>query len=102
MPAEEFGLAFGKALDDPQVSMAYGRLNVERKSFFEEALMITYRATEDQSDLPEAAGSGWMSKVAGRVYRAQLGNERTRAQISCTNTSWVLIAFLNSWKSAAR
>ena len=78
MPAEEFGIAFGKALKDPDVTMAYGRLNVERESFFEEALMITYRATEDQSDLPEAAGSGWMSKVAGRVYRAQLGNERMK------------------------
>lgn len=78
MPAEDFGLAFGEALKDPEVTMAYGRLNVERDSFFEEALMITYRATEDQGDLPAAAGSGWMSKVAGRVYRAQLGNERMK------------------------
>lgn len=78
MPAKEFGDAFGKALKDPEVSMAYGRLNVERESFFEEALMVTYRATEDQSELPPAAGSGWMSKLAGRVYRGQLGNERMK------------------------
>lgn len=78
MPAEEFGVAFGEALKDPDVTMAYGRLNVERGSFFEEALMITYRATDDQEELPAAAGSGWMSHVAGRVYRGQLGNERMK------------------------
>ncbi len=79
MPAKEFGSAFEAALNDPDVTMAYGRLNVERASFFEEALMITYRATEDQADLPAASGSGWMSNVASRVYRAQLGNERMKS-----------------------
>ena len=78
MPAEEFGVAFGEALKDPKVTMAYGRLNVARADFFTHALMITYRATEDQSDLPAAAGSGMMSKLARHVYRAQLGNERMK------------------------
>lgn len=59
--------------------MAYGRLNVERASFFEKALLVTYRAAADQSDLPAAAGSGWMSHAASRLYRAQLGNERIKA-----------------------
>tara|TARA_R110002049_G_scaffold307712_2_gene509061 strand:+ start:35693 stop:37180 length:1488 start_codon:yes stop_codon:yes gene_type:complete len=75
MPAKDFGNAFVDALADPTVSMAYGRLNVARADFFTQALMITYRATDDQSDLPAAAGSGMMSKLARHIYRAQLGNE---------------------------
>ena len=55
--------------------MAYGRLNVDRAAFFGEALLVTYRETTDQTNLPPAQGSGWMSHVAGRLYRAQLGNE---------------------------
>lgn len=76
MPAEDFGPAFTAAVTDPAVNMAYGRLNVDHDGFFEEAFMVTYRASEDQSDLPPAAGSGFVSKLAGRVYRGQLGNER--------------------------
>ena len=78
MPAEEFGTAFIKALEDPEVTMAYGRLNVSRAEFFKHALMITYRATDNQTDLPAASGSGMMSKIASYVYRAQLGNERMK------------------------
>jgi len=48
---------------------------VERESFFSQALLITYREIADQSDLPEASSSGWMSHVASRIYRGQLGNE---------------------------
>ncbi len=79
MPAEDFGTAFITALEDPDVTMAYGRLNVERGAFFREALMITYRPTQDQEDLPPAPGSGFMSKIARHVYRAQLGNERMKS-----------------------
>ena len=75
MPARDFATAFGAALKDPEVNMAYGRLNVDRESFFEDALMITYRPSADQSDLPAASGSGLMSKLARHVYRAQLGRE---------------------------
>ena len=75
MAATDFPTAFQTAIDDPAVTMAYGRLNVERESFFEHALLATFRQTKDQNDLPAASGSGWMSHVAGRLYRAQLGNE---------------------------
>ena len=75
MVAEEFGTRFIDALADPDVTMAYGRLSVDRAAFMSEALMITYRATEDQNDLPPAAGSGAAARVASRIYRAQLGNE---------------------------
>lgn len=78
MPADEFGKAFAEAVHDPQVNMAYGRLNVDHDAFFEEAFMITYRPGADQSDLPAASGSGWVSKLASRVYRAQLGSEAGR------------------------
>ncbi len=78
MPSRQFGTEFVDALSDGTVKMAYGRLNVDRAHFFEEALMITYRAAEDQSDLPAAQGSGLVSKLASRVYRAQLGNERVK------------------------
>ena len=78
MDAKDFGGNFLKAVNDKAVSMAYGRLNVDRERFFEDALMITYRAAEDQSDLPAAAGSGLPSRIAARVYRWQLGNERMK------------------------
>ncbi len=75
LDAVDFAPAFQAALSDPDVSMAYGRLNVERANFFEKGLLITYRDSEDQENLPPASGSGWMSHVASRIYRAQLGNE---------------------------
>ena len=44
MPAEEFGRRFIEALTrDPTVMMAYGRLSLSRKHFFEEALLTLYR-----------------------------------------------------------
>ena len=79
MPAADFAAAFRTAVDDPAVTMAYGRLNIERGSFFEQALLVTYREDPDQSDLPPATGSGWMSHAASRLYRAQLGNEPFKA-----------------------
>ncbi len=78
MPAEEFGNAFSSALEDEGVTMAYGRLNVERPRFMRDALMVTYRPADDQNDLPAVSGSGVMAKLASRVYRAQLGNERIK------------------------
>jgi len=78
MPGEQLGVAFMQALQDKTVTMAYGRLNVDRASFMQDALMIAYRASDDQTDLPAAAGSGFMSKAGAKIYRAQLGNERMK------------------------
>ncbi len=78
LPAQDFGTRFLGAIGDKAVSMAYGRLNVDRARFFEDALMITYRAADDQADLPAASGSGLPSRIAARVYRWQLGNERMK------------------------
>ena len=75
MPSAEFAPRFVAACEAGDVNMAYGRLNVDRKRFFEDALMITYREADNQDALPPAAGSGFMSKAAARVFRAQLMNE---------------------------
>jgi FAD/FMN-containing dehydrogenase len=55
--------------------MAYGRLNVDRARFFEDALLVTYRPAADQTEIPAASGSGLMSRMASYVYRWQLGND---------------------------
>ena len=75
LPAAEFSPRLMAAVADPQVTMAYGRLNVDRARFFEDSLLITYRRAGDQTDIPAATGSGLMSRMASRVYRWQLGNE---------------------------
>lgn len=75
MASRDFAPAFVQACEAGDVSMAYGRLNVDRESFFEDALMIVYRDAPDQSDLPPASSSGFMSRAAARVFRAQLMNE---------------------------
>lgn len=76
--AKNFGTEFMDALADPAVNMAYGRLNVDRGNFFDQALLITYRAAEDQTDIPAATGSEATSHIASRLYRSQLGNERMK------------------------
>lgn len=78
MPAETFGARFIEALEDESVTMAYGRLSVDRADFMSTALLTTYRPSSDQSDLPAASGSGASAKIASRIYRSQLGNERMK------------------------
>jgi FAD/FMN-containing dehydrogenase len=79
MPSEEFGTRFQQAItSDPEISMAYGRLDVSHDRFFDEALMITYTPDKDQSALPPATGSGIVSKAAARLFRAQVENERIK------------------------
>lgn len=76
LPGTEIAAAFEQAIADPNVDMAYGRLDVARDRFFERGFFIAYRPTEDQSEIPPAAGSGWLSRRARDIFRAQLGNER--------------------------
>jgi len=75
LPGRDLGTVFDAALADPTIEMAYGRLNVDRARFFEDALLVTYRPTADQADLPPAAGSGTLSRISRDIFRAQLGNE---------------------------
>ncbi|MGX9354012.1 FAD-binding oxidoreductase [Roseobacteraceae bacterium S113] len=78
MAADTFGQRMIDALADETVTMAYGRLNVNRAGFMSDALLVTYRPTIDQTGLPAASGSGASAKFASRIYRAQLGNERMK------------------------
>lgn len=78
MPSAAYADAMIAALSDPTVDMAYGRLNVDRARFFEDALLITYRPDADQDALPPAGTSGFMSKASRHIFRAQLGNERIK------------------------
>ncbi len=78
MAAEDFPEAFMEAVEDPNKPMAYGRLNVDRETLFEEALLIAYTPSPDQSDIPEAVGSGAVSHLASRLYRTQVGRERMK------------------------
>ncbi|MEP5762439.1 MAG: FAD-binding oxidoreductase [Litoreibacter sp.] len=71
-----FGTQFVQAINDNSgIQMAYGRMDISRDNFLERAMMITYRPSTDQSDLPAAGGSGMMSKAARHVFRAQLGSD---------------------------
>ncbi len=76
LPGKGFGTAFTAELaKDPVIQMGYGRLNVDREGFFDHGLMITYRPSADQSDIPAVSGSGFVSKASKPLFRGQLGNE---------------------------
>lgn len=76
-----FGMQFVQAINDNSgVQMAYGRMDISRDRFLERAMMVTYRPTVDQTNLPQAAGSGMMSKAARHIFRAQLGSDIVKHQ----------------------
>lgn len=92
MTPMEFGPRFAQTVKgNTGVQMAYGRMDVAIESFFEEAMMITYRPASDQSDIPPAPGSGWLSHTARRVFRDQLGSDRAK------NRRWWFEADLGPW-----
>jgi FAD/FMN-containing dehydrogenase len=72
MPAADFATAF-TAVADGSIPMAYGRLNIDRDGFFDDAMLVTYRPVE--GEIPPAAGSGFLSKASRAIFRAQPGNE---------------------------
>jgi FAD/FMN-containing dehydrogenase len=78
MPAKELGTRFIEALEDRKVRMAYGRLNVARRGFFEEALLITYRPVPSSGPLPPAGTGGTVASVSREMYRAQIGSEAAK------------------------
>ncbi len=78
MPGAALGTRLRDEVAEPGVEMAYGRLDVSRDAFFEDGLLVTYRPTEEQADLPQANGSGFMSRLSRHAFRAQLGNEGAR------------------------
>ena len=78
MPSREFAKFFQGVIESGDVNMAYGRLNVDRETFFEDALMITYRAADDQDAIKPARGSGALSHMSRYIFRAQLMNETAK------------------------
>lgn len=80
LPGKEFGPRFVAALKaDPEIQMAYGRLDVTIGRFFDEALMITYSPAANQDNLDPVEGSGFLSKAARPLFRRQVGSDRVKS-----------------------
>ena len=76
MPGKDIGPFFVQALkSDPTIQMAYGRLDVSLDRFFEQGMLITYRSSADQKNLPPAAGPGMISHLSRLVFRNQLESD---------------------------
>lgn len=73
MPAEDFAPAFAAHAGQGEVPMAYGRLNVDRAGFFADAMLVTWRPVT--GEIPPVSGSGFLSRAARPIFRAQVGNE---------------------------
>lgn len=79
MSGTEIGERFVKALaSDATIQMGYGRMDISLDRFFEHALLITYRPTGDQSDIPAASGSGFVSRASRYLFRAQVESDRAK------------------------
>jgi FAD/FMN-containing dehydrogenase len=77
MSGEAFGETFLKKIrENPDIQMAYGRMSIAIEGFFDEALMITYKPTADQTEMPPATGSGFISKVSRDIFRQQVNSDR--------------------------
>ncbi len=72
LPAADFVTAF-TTVADGSTPMAYGRLNIDREGFFDDAMLVTYRPIP--GEIPPASGSGFLSKASRAIFRAQPGNE---------------------------
>jgi FAD/FMN-containing dehydrogenase len=80
MSPERFADQFVRTVNtDHSVTMAYGRMSVSRKNFFDDALMVTYRPAADQrASLPTVTSSGKLTGFQDRIYRAQTGWETAK------------------------
>jgi FAD/FMN-containing dehydrogenase len=79
MPATELGARFaGLLAEDPDVRMAYGRMDVSLDRFFDEGLLISYRPAAEQDPLPAVTGSGLLSRASRHLFRAQVGSDRAK------------------------
>jgi FAD/FMN-containing dehydrogenase len=88
MRGVEVGQRFADALaKDPTIQMAYGRLDVSLDRFFDAGMLITYRPSADQSELPVATGSGLISNLAAPIFRSQLNSDFAKHARWWTETS---------------
>lgn len=92
LPAKDFAAAFVKTADG-SVPMAYGRLNIDREGFFDDAMLVTYRPIA--GDIPPAAGSGFLSKASRAIFRAQPGNEWVKRR------RWGIETGIGAWLAGA-
>ena len=75
----DLGARFAQQLaSDSTIQMAYGRMDVSLDRFLERGLLITYRPTADQSDIPAASGSGLINRAARYIFRAQVESDRAK------------------------
>jgi FAD/FMN-containing dehydrogenase len=86
MPPEKFAEQFVRTIDtDHAVAMAYGRMSVSRKKFFDDSLMVTYRPVASQpASLPAVTSSSKLTGLFDDIYRAQTGWE------SAKNLRWLI------------
>jgi FAD/FMN-containing dehydrogenase len=77
MAPEKFAEAFVRAIDtDSSVRMAYGRMSVARKNFFDDSLLVTFRpASEQATAMSATTGSRKLTGLQNEIYRAQTGWE---------------------------
>ena len=88
MPGPELGQRFADALArDSTIQMAYGRLDVSLDRFFDQGMLITYRPSADQSDLPAATGSGIISHISAPIFRSQVASDFAKHARWWTETS---------------
>ena len=92
MPASDFAAAF-VATAKGEVPMAYGRLNIDREGFFDDAMLVTYRPIA--GEIPPAAGSGFLSKASRAIFRAQPGNEWVKRR------RWGIETGIGAWLAGA-
>lgn len=80
IPTAQFAAKFIDAVkNDPAVRMVYGRLNVARRGFLEEALLVTFRPLPTPAKgLPAAGRTHLLAKTARGIYRAQIGSESAK------------------------
>lgn len=73
----ELGNVFAQRLAaDRTIQMAYGRLDIALDRFFDRGLLITYRPDGDQTTLPAASGSGFVSHASRYLFRNQVESDR--------------------------
>jgi FAD/FMN-containing dehydrogenase len=75
----EIGARLAQSLaSDATIQMAYGRMDVSLDRFLDRALLITYRPAADQSRIPPASGSGFVSRASRYIFRAQVESDRAK------------------------
>ncbi len=74
LAGRDFGPRFDAAVHDPDVQMAYGRLSVARRNFFEDALMTTFKRVAGAPS-PYVASQNRLAGITREIYRAQIGSE---------------------------